>query len=49
MFSVDQRDSVLQRVLRLTEEDGHVVAAAEVGSLACLFASKRLKAPVFVW
>jgi hypothetical protein len=34
MFTVEQRDSVRQRVLRLAEEDGHVVAAAEVGSLA---------------
>ncbi len=34
MFSVEQRDSVRQRVLRLAEEDGRIVAAAEVGSLA---------------
>ena len=34
MFSVEQRDSVRQRILRLAEEDGRVVAAAEVGSLA---------------
>jgi hypothetical protein len=34
MFSVEQRDAVRQRLLRLAEEDEHVVAAAEVGSLA---------------
>ena len=34
MFSVERRDVVRERVLRLAEEDGHVVAAAEVGSLA---------------
>lgn len=34
MFSVEQRDSVRRRVLELAGEDGRVVAAAEVGSLA---------------
>jgi hypothetical protein len=34
MFSLEQRDLVRQRLLRLAEEDEHVVAAAEVGSLA---------------
>lgn len=34
MFRVEQRDAVRQCVLRLAEEDEHLVAAAEVGSLA---------------
>lgn len=34
VFSIAQRDEVRQAVLRLAEEDGRVVAAAEVGSLA---------------
>ena len=34
VFSVDQRTAVRQRLLGLAEEDEHVVAAAEVGSLA---------------
>lgn len=34
MFSVERRDAVRQRLLEVAEEDEHVVAAAEVGSLA---------------
>jgi hypothetical protein len=34
VFSVEQRGAVRQRLLALAEEDEHVVAAAEVGSLA---------------
>ena len=34
MFSVEQRDAARDRVLRLAQEDGRVVAAAAVGSLA---------------
>lgn len=34
MFSVECRSAVRRRLLRLAEEDEHVVAAAEVGSLA---------------
>jgi predicted nucleotidyltransferase len=34
VFSVEQRDEVRQGVVELAEEDGRVVAAAEVGSLA---------------
>jgi predicted nucleotidyltransferase len=34
MFTVEQRDALRDRVLRLAEEDGRVVAAAVVGSLA---------------
>lgn len=34
MFSVERRDVVRQRLLALADEDEHVVAAAEVGSLA---------------
>lgn len=34
MFSVEQRDAVRRRLLELAEEDEHIVAAAEVGSLA---------------
>jgi hypothetical protein len=33
VFRVEQRDAVRQRLLALAEEDEHVVAAAEVGSL----------------
>lgn len=34
MFTVEQRDAVRERVLRLADEDGRVVAGAVVGSLA---------------
>ena len=34
MFTVEQRDALRERVLRLAEEDDRVVAAAAVGSLA---------------
>ena len=34
MFTVEQRDALRDRVLRLAEEDGRVVAGAAVGSLA---------------
>ena len=34
MFSVEQRDALRERVLRLAQEDGRVVAGAAVGSLA---------------
>jgi hypothetical protein len=34
MFTVEQRDALSERVLSLAEEDGRVVAAAAVGSLA---------------
>src|SRR5690348_2434640 len=34
MFTVDQRDALRDRVLRLAEEDDRVVAGAAVGSLA---------------
>src|SRR5437588_2703370 len=34
MFTVEQRDAFRQRVLRLAQEDGRVVAGAVVGSLA---------------
>ena len=34
MFTVQQRDAVRDRMLRLAKEDGRVVAAAAVGSLA---------------
>jgi hypothetical protein len=34
VFSVEQRDALRERVLRLAEEDGRVVAGAAVGSLA---------------
>ena len=34
MFTVEQRDSLRERVLRLAEEDDRVVAGAVVGSLA---------------
>ncbi|HYY81025.1 MAG TPA: nucleotidyltransferase domain-containing protein [Actinomycetes bacterium] len=34
MFTVEQRDALRQRVLRLAEEDDRVVAGAAVGSLA---------------
>ena len=34
MFTVEQRDALRERVLRLAEEDARVVAAAVVGSLA---------------
>src|SRR5438046_4614540 len=34
MFTVEQRDALRDRVLRLAEEDDRVVAAAVVGSLA---------------
>jgi hypothetical protein len=34
VFTVEQRDALRERVLRLAEEDGRVVAGAAVGSLA---------------
>src|SRR5437667_565866 len=34
MFTVEQRDALCERVLRVAEEDGGVVAGAAVGSLA---------------
>ena len=34
MFTVEQRDALRERLLRLAEEDGRVVAGAAVGSLA---------------
>jgi hypothetical protein len=34
MFTVDQRDALQARVLRLASEDERVVAGAVVGSLA---------------
>jgi len=34
MFTVEQREALLERVLRLGEEDGRVIAGAVVGSLA---------------
>lgn len=34
MFTVEQRDALRERLLRLAEEDEHVVAGAAVGSLA---------------
>ena len=34
MFTVEQRDLLLERLLRLAEEDERVVAGAAVGSLA---------------
>ncbi len=34
MFTVEQRDALRERLLRLAEEDDRVVAGAEVGSLA---------------
>ena len=34
MFSVEERDALRERVLRLAEEDERVVAGAAVGSLA---------------
>ena len=34
MFTVEQRDALGEHMLRLAEEDEHVVAGAAVGSLA---------------
>ncbi len=34
MFTVEQRDALREHLLRLAEEDEHVVAGAAVGSLA---------------
>src|SRR5947209_18090167 len=34
MFTVEQRDALCEHLLRLAEEDEHVVAGAAVGSLA---------------
>lgn len=34
MFTIKQRDALRERLLRLAEEDGRVVAGAAVGSLA---------------
>lgn len=34
MFTIEQRDALRERVLRLAEDDGRVVAGAAVGSLA---------------
>ena len=34
MFTVEQRDALRERVLRLAKEDERIVAGAAVGSLA---------------
>jgi hypothetical protein len=34
MFTVEQRDALLERVLRLARDDERIVAGAVVGSLA---------------